>query len=401
MATEEENVGEESTDTVDDSTVQEPNFLDMSAEEFEKASLQEVSEEGLEEALATANADDNDDDDNEDPDTDSSDDSSDDQDVDGDDSDDEDSVDDMEDISDDEDDSDGETDDTDKADDANDDDSETNAKDQLAKLFAPFRANNRDMQVDNVDDALTLMKMGANYNKKMAALKPNLKLVKMLQNNNLLDESKLTYLIDLDKKNPEAIKKFIKESGINPMDVDMQADASYEPDEQTYKVHDTEVELDGILDEIKDTESFKDTIDIVSNKLDDASKQIIASNPEIVRILNGHMQAGIYNRITAVVEQQRALGKLAGLNDLEAYKQVGDVINAQGGFNKPADSNTADSTEAKDTVTKKKVTDSKRKSKKKAASTTKSSTRQSGDTDFNPLSMSDEDFEKVSGSKFL
>lgn len=92
------------------------------------------------------------------------------------------------------------------------------------QLTATFRANGKDIQVNSVEDAITLMKMGANYNKKMAGLKPNLRLMKMLENNNLLDESKLTYLIDLDKKDPEAIKKFIKDSGVDPLDIDTEKD---------------------------------------------------------------------------------------------------------------------------------------------------------------------------------
>src|SRR5690606_38757650 len=88
------------------------------------------------------------------------------------------------------------------------------------KLFAPFKANGKEMVVDNVDDAVALMQMGANYNKKMAALKPNLKLLKLLENNNLLSEEKIGFLIDLDKKNPAAIGKLLKDSGIDPLDVD-------------------------------------------------------------------------------------------------------------------------------------------------------------------------------------
>ncbi|RLD76246.1 MAG: hypothetical protein DRJ15_15705, partial [Bacteroidetes bacterium] len=131
-------------------------------------------------------------------------------------------------------------------------------KAEYERLIAPFRANGKDMQIESVDDALTLMKMGANYNKKMAGLKPNLKLLKMLEKNDLLDESKLSFLIDLDQKNPGAVNKLIKDSGIDPLDIDTEKEDEYRP--STYTVDDKEVELDGVLDEIRDTQSFKDTL---------------------------------------------------------------------------------------------------------------------------------------------
>jgi len=91
---------------------------------------------------------------------------------------------------------------------------------EYKRLLTPFKANGREIAVKSVDDAIALMQMGANYNKKMAALKPNLKLMKMLENNGLLSEDKIGFLIDLEKKNPAAINKLVKDSGIDPMDLD-------------------------------------------------------------------------------------------------------------------------------------------------------------------------------------
>ena len=68
---------------------------------------------------------------------------------------------------------------------------------EYKRLLAPFKANGREISVKSVDDAVTLMQMGANYNKKMAALKPSLKLMKLLENNGLLSEEKISYLIEI------------------------------------------------------------------------------------------------------------------------------------------------------------------------------------------------------------
>jgi len=271
-------------------------------------------------------------------------------------------------------------------------------KAEYEKILSPFRANNKEMQVENVEDALTLMKMGANYNKKMQALKPNLKIVKMLENNGLLDEARISNLIDLDKKNPEAIKKLIKDSGMDPLDIDVQEESEYTP--STYTVDDGEMELDNVLSEIKDSTGFKDTIDIISNKWDESSKKVLVGNPGVIRVINEHVERGIYAKISTVVERERMLGRLTGLNDIEAYKQVGDLINAQGGF--AADPNINKDATNTETAGKKLDTkvDPKLKTRKRAASHTQS-TKVGKEPEFNPLSMSDEDFEKETLGKYM
>ncbi len=270
---------------------------------------------------------------------------------------------------------------------------EVTPESQLEKIFTPFKANGREVKIDNVEDAITLMQKGANYEKKMAGLKPNLKLLKMLENNKLLDESKLNYLIDLSNKDPEAIKKLVKDSGIDPLDIDVRDKTEYKP--KSYTVDDRDVELDGILGDIQDTDSYKETLNIISNKWDNSSKEALYNNPDVIKVLNGHVESGVYQQITGVIESERMLGRLRGLTDIQAYQQVGKAIEAQGGFNAPA-SNVA----ATEKTPVKKAVDPKLKQRKKAASSTKSSVSKKKEQTFNPLALSDDEFEKLSANSF-
>ncbi len=260
------------------------------------------------------------------------------------------------------------------------------------EVFKPFKANGKEMKVDNVDDVRQLMQMGANYNKKMAALKPSLKLMKMLENNGLLDESKLGYLIDLDKKNPDAVKKLIKEAGIDPLDIDINEENSYKPN--TYNVNDKEIELDAVLSEIKETDTFNSTIDIIGNKWDESSKLVLLDNPGLIKVINQHVGNGVYETITNEVERLRVLGKLEGMSDIDAYKAVGDVMYAPRA-NAPMASTTIKSTSKATNKEDPRLND-----KRKAASTTKS-VASNVKPNFNPLAMSDEEFEKIASSKFI
>jgi len=266
---------------------------------------------------------------------------------------------------------------------------------EYKKLIAPFRANGADIQINNVEDAIHLMQMGANYNKKMRGLKPNMKLLKMLENNKLLDESKLSHLIDISKQDPGAVMKMVKDSGLDPLEMDLEKTDEYRPN--TYTVDDNEVELDSVLQDIQETPSFQETIDIISNKWDDSSKKILLGNPALIHSINDQVGSGIYGQIDSVMQREKLLGRLTGMSDLEAYKAVGDAMQAQGAFNAPAgqQQQAAPGANAQPITKPKAKIDPKLKSRKRAAASTKSAPSKKSQPDFNPLDLSDEEFAKM------
>ena len=280
---------------------------------------------------------------------------------------------------------------------------ETQAVDYEAeykRLLAPFKANGREIQVKSVDDAVALMQMGANYNKRMAALKPNLKMLKLLENNGLMSEEKISYLIDLEKKNPAAINKLVKDSGLDPMDLDAEKAGEYKP--KIHSVDDREIDLDTVLDEIQETPTYTQTLEIVSKKWDGASKQTIASTPQLLKVINDHVANGIYDLINQEVERERMFGRLNGLSDIEAYRRVGDAINARGGFNHLVSNQGKPNQEQVVVQPKPKApADDKLNEKRRAASSTKpANVSTAAASDFNPLALSDEEFSKLAEIRF-
>ncbi len=233
------------------------------------------------------------------------------------------------------------------------------------------------------------MQMGANYQKKMAQLKPNLKLIKMLEKNELLDEAKLHNLIDLSKKDPKAIAKLVQESDVDPLDIDKDVPTDYQP--TNYTVTDKEYNLDAILDEIKDTDTFNRTINVMTKEWDVQSKSTISENPEIISIVNTHMGNGVFDKVNAMLQQEKALGKLAGIPDVEAYRQIAEsmhkngFLQAQNG-NKPGTSEVSSKTDEK--------ANADRDKKRKAVAPVKQTTTKKASTDDNFLGLSDDEFMK-------
>jgi hypothetical protein len=280
-------------------------------------------------------------------------------------------------------------------------DSPLDYKVEYEKLLAPFRANGKEMKVSNVDEAVRLMQLGANYNKKMAAMKPSLKVLKLLDNNGLLDEQRLSFLIDIDKRKPEAITQLLKDSKIDPLSLDIDKAPEYAPSK--YSVSDTELEMDSVLDELKESKHFPALIDTVTKKWDGKSKQEVAHSPQLLKVIEGHMASGIYDLISTELDKQRMLGTLNGMSDIEAYKQVGDSLHTKGAFNHLFSKNNVDAQTRKVVADKpaKTVSDAVRQQRGAASSTKSASNSKEVDPDFNPLNLSDEEFTKQLNSKFL
>lgn len=268
-------------------------------------------------------------------------------------------------------------------------------KSAYEKVTEPFKANGVDMRVKDPADIVRLMQMGANYTKKMAQMKPNLKIIKMLDNNGLLNEGKLHELIDLSKKDPAAVAKLVKESGLDPLDIDASGKADdYKPTD--YSVGDKEFELDQVLESIKDTDTFTKTIDVLTKDWDSESKAIISDNPEIISVVNVHMGNGVFDKVNAVMQQQKSLGKLVGVSDVEAYRQIAEDLQKAGELRVNPDA--ANTTESKDTEDKSQA-DADRAKKRKAVAPVKQSKSTKDAAVDNLLGLSDEDFMKRFGDR--
>lgn len=196
------------------------------------------------------------------------------------------------------------------------------------EIMAPFKANGRTIELKDPKEAVQLMQMGANYTKKMQELVPHRKVLTMLQNNGLLDEGKLSYLIDLSQKNPEAIKKLVKDAGIDPMEIDVNAESAYR--EGNHKVSDEEVAFHTTLDDMKSAPEKLETLRVINDGWDQASKEALWKNPAIMTVMHDQRANGIYDRIANEIARRQTLGTIpAGTPFLHAYKLVGDELYAQ------------------------------------------------------------------------
>lgn len=275
--------------------------------------------------------------------------------------------------------------------------SEVNYKEFYDKVMAPFKANGKSIDLRSPEEAVQLMQMGANYTKKMQAIQPYRKMLIMLENNGLMDENKLSYLIDLEQKNPDAIQKLIKDSKIDPMELDTEKESTYQVG--NHQVSNEEAAFVTALDDLKSTQEGQETLQVINDKWDQASKEVLWENPELLNVIQSQRQNGIYDRIVSEFDRQTVLGKIpAGTSFINAYKAIGDQLGSSGAFNDLKSNNTLsqESTTNQEPVAKS-VTKPKAKvknnEKANAASSTRSSPKQAKKF-VNPLAMSDDEFLK-------
>lgn len=258
------------------------------------------------------------------------------------------------------------------------------------QVTAPFKANGKTIQLSDPAEAIQLMQMGANFTRKMQAIAPHRKTLLMLENNGLLDEDKLSYLIDLDKKNPEAIKKLVKEAGIDPLDIDTNEELKYQ--QGNHKVSEEHVRFVSTLEDLESSPEGVATLQAI-NSWDNASKQEIGKYPDVMTTIHTHRQLGWYDAIANEVERQRILGNIASnVSFLQAYTDVGNRLSQSGVLRDPAQQSVQQQQGIRRVASPKpSVSNS---DKAKAASTSRATGKKAAPPKMNPLAMSDEDFLK-------
>jgi hypothetical protein len=201
------------------------------------------------------------------------------------------------------------------------------------EALAPLKANGKTVEIQSLEELRQLASMGANFTRKMQDIAPHRKILAMLENNGLLDEAKLSFFIDLDKKNPEALKKLIKDSGVDPLDIDVSVEPAYQAG--NHKVSDNEIAFRTVLEDLQSTPTGQETISLINSSWDQASKEELWKAPEVMATIQQQRENGIYDAISAEINRQAMLGKIpAGTPFIQAYLNVGNEMNARGAFTK-------------------------------------------------------------------
>ena len=261
------------------------------------------------------------------------------------------------------------------------DNQEVDYKSIYEQVFKPFKANGKEITPKSVEDIISLMQMGANYTKKMQLMAPMKKVVQSLDNAKI-DEQELNFLIDVSKGDKEAIKQLLIKHKIDPLEIDLDGDNTYSP--RNNIASDEDVEFNDTLMDIHD--SLPKIQEILNKTWDDSSKKAILKDPRLMRALHEEVQMGRFDEVQKRLEAEKTFGRYKGISDVNAYIDLVSKMEQERMKTK-----TQPETPTK-TESTKRIPD-----KSKAAPTKgKTSKSSSSLTAKDLLSMSDDEFNKLS-----
>lgn len=194
------------------------------------------------------------------------------------------------------------------------DNQEVDYKSIYEQVFKPFKANGKEITPKSVEDIISLMQMGANYTKKMQLMAPMKKVVQSLDNAKI-DEQELNFLIDVSKGDKEAIKQLLIKHKIDPLEIDLDGDNTYSPKNNI--ASDEDVEFNDTLMDIHD--SLPRIQEILNNTWDDNSKKAILKDPRLMRALHEEVQMGRFDEVQKRLEAEKTFGRYKGVSDVNAY----------------------------------------------------------------------------------
>jgi len=188
---------------------------------------------------------------------------------------------------------------------------------------AEFVANGRKMKgFTDPKKLIVSQQLSANYSEKMAAFKKYKPFIDPLQRKGLLeDPEKFDLMMNIVDGDKEALKKFIKDSGIDPIvDLDIEAGINYEGKSQRAG------ELDIAYSEVLDTAQnygVKDQVArVLGEQWDDDSVISLLKDPTAKANLVEHIHNGAFDAVQDRIAEKKRLdvtGAFAGMTDLQRY----------------------------------------------------------------------------------
>ena len=179
--------------------------------------------------------------------------------------------------------------------------------------------------VKDPDKFIKALQMATDYALKTAALKPVLKKAKMLED---VTDEEFSEMLDFRKRNPEVIKKALKEAQLDPLDLDLE-DIHYTPEAKI--MSDADYEFKETIEKLsqEDAVAFQRTQNIVLNELDSTSKTTVLSNPHILTALQSEVASGRFEKIQAQALQLKAFGGYNNVPDIELYSYIASEMDKQ------------------------------------------------------------------------
>ena len=189
-----------------------------------------------------------------------------------------------------------------------------------------IKASGVERTVRDTEHLKTLVRIGFSANENNRKIKPYLKQLRSLEQAGVsLEDDNVNFLVDLMNGDKDAIKELItNRHKIDEDTLHEWLDGDVQKDDYIAKNHvisDSRFQLEEILDEIKETPSYGQTVKFLGN-IDDDGKVLVNENPELAKLINNDMENGIFQKALDEAYFRMDRGLLPKQSILQSYINV-------------------------------------------------------------------------------
>lgn len=189
-----------------------------------------------------------------------------------------------------------------------------------------FKANGQDYELTEAEILERFPQVFAqamDYTKKTQAIKPWRKTIDALESAKVSHED-VNLMIDVLKGDKAAISEVLRKNNIDSLELDTEdvtyAATDYGRDEKTLAVLEA-------IEEIKHDPEYSLTGNILSAKWDSPSLEVMADNPELIKLLHVDVKSGMFQKLQPIINKLKVYD--GGRNtDLQYYKMAAEELAA-------------------------------------------------------------------------
>ena len=172
------------------------------------------------------------------------------------------------------------------------------AEEKLEVAKRKFKANGQNFEFSDeeiMDQFEGVFGKAMDYTQKMQKMAPYRKMISALEEESITQDQ-FDLALDILKGDKAAIKKLASDRDIDLSDLSFDDEAdSYEP--KSYGKSDFELEIAEIESKISSDPEYTTTVDVIDNRWDQGSRQMIADNPSIITGLHHDIKSGVYAKV--------------------------------------------------------------------------------------------------------
>ena len=258
-------------------------------------------------------------------------------------------------------------------------------KEAYLKLRKPIKADGKLVQIKSDDELISLVQKGIGYTSKSQRLAEQARIATMLESNGVKPDD-IPFLIDIHKKDPVALQKLLQDAKIDPLDIDYDTPAQYQP--KNYTVDPKVEQIRNQVDSYRQTPEGVKFVEEVQT-WDEVTKSQVWQDPAILDILHEQVTNGVYTKVTEEMARRKLVGTLDyNTPFLVAYQSVGQDLLAKAGSG-------SDANKGSNGVTKRVVEPKSQVTNGKKAALASNHSKKGTSTQPNYAALSDEEFLKL------